>query len=364
MTRDRRQVDDCCFRGPSPGEEPSEAARCGLLAQVTGAVDETFFRVRRDACEACCRSFPPSAEEMNPVVASLAYELSSRIVQLGGVPGCDHQRADALMCRSLEGIPSEEDCLEVCGGSTDGASRRIAEVLPAPPRRSAPLIRHWAVGVTTAPRRVSTLNECLAALARAGWPVPRLFVDGNVTIPQEIAQLPQTVRQPRIGAWPNYYLALGELLLRHPQADAYLLVQDDALVCDDADLRVYLEDVLWPGKSAGIASLFCSRAYTQPQAGWYEFDGPWLWGALAFVFSRKAAQRFLADREVVEHRWARRRNPLADIDWRIGQWAWRNDVPVYYPTPSLVQHIGEVSSLWQGSRAHGYRRANWFAGSR
>src|SRR5690348_1001850 len=132
MTRGRREVDDCCFRGPLPGEGPSEAARCGLLAQVTGAVDETLFRVRRDACEACCRSFPPSAEELNPVVASLAYELSSRIVQLGGVPGCDLQRAEALLCRSLEGVPSEEDFLEAPGGRTEGASRRIADVLPAP----------------------------------------------------------------------------------------------------------------------------------------------------------------------------------------------------------------------------------------
>ena len=363
MTRGRPQVEDCRFRSPLLGEGPSEAARCGLLAQVTGAADETLFRVGRDACEACCRSFPPLAEEMNPVVASLAYQLSSRIVQLGGVPGCDRNRAEALMYRAFEDIPSEEDCLEAPGDSTDGASRRIAEMLPAPARRSGPPIRDWAVGVTTAPRRVSTLNECLAGLARAGWPTPRLFVDGNVPIPQEFAQLPQTVRQPRIGAWPSYYLALAELLMRHPQADAYLLVQDDALVCDDAELRVYLEDVLWPRKRPGIASLFCSRAYTRPKAGWYEFDGPWLWGALAFVFCREAAQRFLADREVVEHRWTRRRNPLADIDWRIGQWAWRSDIPVYYPTPSLVQHIGDVSSLWQGSRAHGYRRASWFAGS-
>jgi hypothetical protein len=150
--------------------------------------------------------------------------------------------------------------------------------------------------------------------------------------------------------------------MRNPEADAYLLVQDDSLFCEDGDLRGYLERVLWPGRRPGIASLFCSRAYTQPRAGWYEFDGPWLWGALAFVFSRQAAQQFLGNLEVVQHRWSRRRNPLADIDWRIGQWAWRSDVPVYYPTPSLVQHIGDVSSLWKGARRHGNRRASWFAG--
>ena len=364
MTRSRRQVEECRFRGPSPTEGPSDVARCGLLAQVTGAVDETLFGVRRDACEACCSSFPPSAEEMNPVLASLAYQVATHIIELGGVPGCDLQRAKALMARALEDIPSEDDGLDAPSGSTDSAPRRIADLLPAPAHRSGPLIRHWAVGVTTAPRQVPTLSECLAGLARAGWPTPRIFVDGNVSIPQEFAHLPQTVREPRMGAWPSYYLALAELLMRHPQADAYLLVQDDALVCDDGELRVYLEDVLWPGKRAGIASLFCSRAYTQPRAGWYSFQGAWVWGALAFVFSREAAQQFLADLAVVQHRWTRSRNPLADIDWRIGQWAWQNDVPLYYPTPSLVQHIGDVSSLWQGLRAYGDRRASWFAGSR
>jgi hypothetical protein len=360
MTSTERRVEECLFRRPLPGE--TMRAYCGLLANILGMDDESLCRVQRDVCEACCRSFPPSAEAMNPVVASMVYERSSQIARQGGVPGCDLGRAEELLRRAQRDIPSEDDCADVAPSRVDGGPLRVAQIIPTPRHRSGPPIRNWAVGVTTAPRGVATLGLCLESLVRAGWPPARLFVDGEVAIPEVFANLPRTLREPRIGAWPNYYLALAELLMRNPEAEAYLLVQDDSLFCEDGDLREYLERVLWPGKQPGIASLFCSRAYTQPRAGWYEFEGPWLWGALAFVFSRQAAQRFLADLEVVEHRWSRRRNPLADIDWRIGQWAWRSDVPVYYPTPSLVQHIGDVSSLWKGARRHGYRRASWFAG--
>lgn len=146
-----------------------------------------------------------------------------------------------------------------------------------------------------------------------------------------------------------------------PSADGYMLVQDDALFSDLPGVRQHLERVFWPGERPGIASLFCSRAYTLPRAGWHQFTGTWRWCALAFVFSRAAAQRFLADMEVVRHRWSRHRNGLADISWRIGKWARSAGVPVYYPTPSIVQHIGDVSTLWQGARIFGNRRASWFA---
>ena len=73
--------------------------------------------------------------------------------------------------------------------------------------------------------------------------------------------------------------------MRDPLADAYLMIQDDALVCDCRELRIYLESVLWPGSREGLASLFCSQAYTRSRPGWYRFRRVWKWGAQAFVFS-------------------------------------------------------------------------------
>ncbi|HEY2157755.1 MAG TPA: hypothetical protein VGH33_19150 [Isosphaeraceae bacterium] len=352
-----RRVEDCSYRRPSAEAD----ARCGLLARLTGVADASSCTVGRDACEACCRGFPPSEDDLNPVVASLLYDLSSRIVDRGGVAGCDRDRAVELNRWAAQSVPTEEDCRDAPPGLDAGGST-LDRIVPAPRRRSGPDVRSWSVGVTTAPRAVPTLADCLASLAAAGWKSPRLFVDGDVAIPEAFAHLPRTDRRPQIGAWPNYYLALGELLMRDPEADAYMIVQDDSLFAG-FDIRGYLERILWPGRRPGITSLFCSRAYTRPEPGWREFEGVWIWCALAFIFPREAAQRFLADRDVVLHRWSKTRHNLAEIDWRVGRWAADHDVPVYYPTPSLVQHIGEVSSLWKGLRLLGDRRATWFAGS-
>jgi len=139
-------------------------------------------------------------------------------------------------------------------------------------------------------------------------------------------------------------------------------VQDDVLFDDRLPVRSYLEQALWPGDGAGIASLFCAQAYTQPRAGWHRLRRAWRLGAQAFVFSRDVAQRFLANHEVVLHRWSQHRNGLADISWRVGQWAYDADVPVYFTTPSLVQHVGDVSTIWPKARVIGNRRASRFVG--
>jgi hypothetical protein len=196
---------------------------------------------------------------------------------------------------------------------------------------------------------------------RAGWDRPRLFIDSGVTIPERFDHLPLTFRETKLGAWPNYYLALAELLMREPDADAFLILQDDALLHHRHPVREYLEQALWPVDPIGAVSLYCSKAYTRAAAGWHALEGEWIWGALAFIFSGASARRFLADPAVLEHR-THPEEGLANVDGVIGRWAVRHQLPIYYPTPSLVQHIGEVSSLWPTARALGYRRADRFAG--
>ena len=114
--------------------------------------------------------------------------------------------------------------------------------------------------------------------------------------------------------------------------------------------------MLWPGDRPGIVSLYCARPYTQASPGWYALPMQWVWGALAFIFPAEAARRFLADPEVVGHR---RNGPdgLTGIDTLVGRFAYRNDLPIYFPTPSLVQHIGHVSALWDHATVSGSRRA-------
>jgi hypothetical protein len=417
VTAGPRRVEECLFWDAAGVEGGDERAECGLLRQIIGAEDRRWCEVHRRACEACCASFPPSAIDINPVVASLLYGLTDQIVERGGVPGCDADRAAGLRdwaevnlgldpppeasatapkratqpCCYL-GVPlslpvpeadaspthvpvyecyhpaHRETTLHDCYRCRDWADRPgrepvpLERLVPPPAERRGPGVHRWAVGVTTAPRQQATLEWCLNSLIRAGWEAPRLFMDSAVAVAGRFADLPVSLREDKLGAWPNYYLALAELLMREPEADAFLLVQDDVVLYDRHDLRAYLEQVLWPADPVGAVSLFCSSAYTRPQPGWHRLATPWVWGAQAFIFSRESAKRFIADPLVLEHRWSHHYRGLANIDIVIGQWAFRHGLPVYYPTPSLAQHVGDTSTLWPDARIDGYRRADQFAG--
>ena len=165
---------------------------------------------------------------------------------------------------------------------------------------------------------------------------------------------------PAIGAWPKFYLTLLELMLSQPNADAIMMVQDDVQFYDRENVRDYLDSILWPSETQGILSLYCSAAYTRYSPGWFVADQNWEWGALAFVFPAELARRFVCDAEVIAHRGTDR--GLRFIDDVIGEWAERNGIPIWYPSPSLVQHIGNASTVWPGVPAEGYRRADSFAG--
>ena len=83
---------------------------------------------------------------------------------------------------------------------------------------------------------------------------------------------------------------------------------------------------------------------------------------MAFVFPAEVARKFLVDPDVLEHRKKGPEGGLAGIDVLIGRFAAKNGIPIHFPTPSLVQHIGHVSTLWPTARSGGARRAGRFAG--
>jgi hypothetical protein len=101
------RVSECCFRTRVHEEAGVEVACCRLLEQISGVEDAGWCDVRRDACESCCRSFPPSPVTLNPVVASLLYGLVLRILGRGGVTGCDHARAARLYSWAECGLAGE-----------------------------------------------------------------------------------------------------------------------------------------------------------------------------------------------------------------------------------------------------------------
>ena len=268
-------------------------------------------------------------------------------------------------CRHPEHDSTTLEACHWCRDWSDSprpAPRPLAQLLPPPGRRCASRVRTWAVGVTTAPRQPATLEWSLDSLIRAGWTEPWLFQDAPVPIARRFAHLPTTVRTWPVGAWPNFYLALIELLMREPDADAYLVVEDDVLYYDRQNLREYLEGSLWPGASPGLVSLYCPARYTRQGAGWHCREAMWTTGALAFVFPAALARRFVTDAQVFEHRWKGPAGGLAGVSVAIGSWAFRTGVPIHYPSPSLAQHIGDRSTVWPANRAEGNRRADRFLG--
>ena len=365
-----RTLETCPHRGQVRVVDSVELAECALLSSISGVRDPRLIEVAGPACEACCLSFQPTREDLNPVVASSLFNLTEQVMANGGVEGCSLEHATELNRwaeRSLPAVdPDEDDDVDIARQvSLDYGNvtlEQIAKLLPPPNSQPVRRIDRWMVGITTAPRRMSTLEQCLQSIRCSGWEQSRLFVDGSVDLPVSAQEHDFTARDQPTGAFPNYVLALYEMYLRDPDANAYLLLQDDAVLFASPELKTYLESVLWPEAGPCIASLYCSSKYTRQQAGWHRFQEQWVWGAVAFVFSSEALRHFLTSPLVYDHRALPDQKGLSHIDVVIGKVAQENRIPLYYPSPSLVQHIGTISTIWNTGRAAGSRRADCFIG--
>jgi len=194
----------------------------------------------------------------------------------------------------------------------------------------------WAVGLTTAPRPEPTLERTRASLHKAGWTDCHVFDDSH-----------------KAGAWPNWISGLRSLIDGHPDADAYMMVQDDAAFC--RGLRAYLEQTLWPAANVALCSPYCPTPYKKPKRGWHEENNGWnLAGAVCWVLPPDSARTIIAQLGQVE---AKDR-----IDARIGQWAENVNRSVWYHTPSLVQHSGVGNSALGDENIDSLRIAADFLG--
>ncbi len=338
-------------------------SQCGLLQRLTGLRDGESCTVSPSACLDCVRWYPPTETHLNPVVASLLYNVCSDIADAGGRSTCGVKEALELKQRALHSIPHDYDSHPVTADIHEQRNTDIADIgvlIPRPAKRFGPKVKKWAVAVTTAPREQDTLNDCLSSLADAGWSDPRLIVDGKVTLSGRWKHLEVTRRQPQIGAWPSYFLTMTELFMRCPDADAYLIVQDDAVFFRHPGVREYLESVLWPSRNPGIVCLFCSRGHAPPAKGWHTLKEQLVWGGPAMVYSRPVLMSLLIDPKIIAHRLSK--DGLVNTSRPIGRWALETGTSVHVCAPSLVQHVGHVSSLFPDARAFSSRSAANFAG--
>jgi hypothetical protein len=263
----------------------------------------------------------------------------------------DHDRASDARCRM---------CPDWARHRPISRYLTLTELVPPPVRRWGTGVRRWAVGVTTAPRRQPTLEACLDSVVRAGWDRPRLFLDGTLPVPPRYAHLPTSWREEAIGAWPAWYLALAELIVQCPDADAFLMLQDDVILHDRGPLREYLEQVLWPGDREGVISLFYTGNDIGP--GWHLDRGAWSWGAQAFVFPRVLARQLVADPGTAQALLTAATGRHMPIPSVLFAWAVRGGIDFWFPAPSLAQHIGNVSTIWENAGLTIGRRAPWFSG--
>lgn len=221
-------------------------------------------------------------------------------------------------------------------------------------------VKQWAVGVTTAPRAKPTLARTLTSLAQAGWHDPLLFAEPDSNLPPNSSA--QVIwRSEKLGAWPNWYLGLAELYQRQPEADVFLMVQDDVLFC--RNVRPYLESILWPADRLGVVSLYNPLPGQSSQVGFVPYaSAGGMPCALALAFPNVAARLLLGDRKVLLHR---RRGPTVGkrlIDSVVGQWADRTGNSAFLHWPSLCQHAGETTTIWDAGQDRVVRQAVSFVG--
>lgn len=232
--------------------------------------------------------------------------------------------------------------------------------------KSRPPIK-WSYGVTTVPcRKDSLLPMTLSSLRVAGFPEPRLFVDGAT--PKQAREYEEqfgllvTSRNPTIRTYMNWVLALAELYGREPYANFYAVFQDDFVTY--SNLRQYLEKCEYPGRGYWNLYTFPVNQAICPKhpnglekIGWYPSNQLGR-GAVALVFNRETVLTLLTHQHMVER-------PI-DVDrgWKavdggvvtaLNKAGWQE----FVHNPSLVQHQGTISTM----RNKPHKQATSFKGT-
>lgn len=192
----------------------------------------------------------------------------------------------------------------------------------------------FSYAVTTAKRPVSYVDSTLASLSHAGFTNPRIVSDGPYNAGCSVYGSIVSV-----GIVPTYRRALAVLL--SAPTNFLIVFQDDITVSNG--LYSWLINQNLQGDR--IYSLYTSGSHDGAD-GWNEFDmvstpeNPYPWnksiGSCGMVFPRKIAEQFISGKPPLHT------NRLGAV---IGGFCQKNDIPLMMHSPSLIQHIGEKSTL-------------------
>ena len=214
----------------------------------------------------------------------------------------------------------------------------------------------WSVGVTTAPRKESTLQQTLSSLANAGWSELTVFAEPDTQVPELLRKQTWCQRPHKMGMFSNWYLSLTEMVLTAPNADAYMICQDD--VEFSRGLRNYLQQKLWYGSNPQVVSVYTAGAHENPkQPGFSRLNAGWdTCGALALIFPKAVAHCILSDPVLLQHRITGPLGGKGCIDSVVGAWCDLRGVDYVVHSPSLAQHTG-LHTTENGLRRHSARRS-------
>lgn len=220
----------------------------------------------------------------------------------------------------------------------------------------------WSVGITTCPRRIETLSATVVSLVRAGWNESDMQLFAEPPFEDISKQLRVTYRGTRMGAFPNWYVSLTELVLANSGADYFFMCQDDVAFC--IDVKSYLEDCISVLPPCAFLSLYCGTLQRRPQMarGFFERSaGEPLYGALAIVISAPVARMLTDPPPAARHR--RSENGLFGIDRFLSEWADELALPAFVHYPSLVAHTGHQSAtMWGQDLTSTCRQSDNFIG--
>lgn len=168
----------------------------------------------------------------------------------------------------------------------------------------------WACGVTTVPERIQNglTESTLSSLQLGGVYYPRLFIDGPVDWPTWKNE-PSTIRPEPVGIHANWVMAMMELYFRYPDADRYVIFQDDIFVA--SGLRDYLEDYRIPEHV--YLNLFTSPKNTKANAKGFYPAKHRCHGAYALVFPWEAMRVLMSTRSLLRFRPGHRKGNGIDI---------------------------------------------------
>ena len=209
-----------------------------------------------------------------------------------------------------------------------------------------------AIAMTTAKRAVSTLERAYQSLRAAGFDEEVLVAaEPGTVIPDAVAHDSRArvlMNEKRLGCFSNWKHACRTLL--KTSAQWILIVQDDAIWQRGSAhiLRQQMKER--SGVRTGFISPYLSVQNLKKSFidGWNVTDAGWgLFGALAFCMERDAAEDLLKAGRFVKHPGPKQ------VDAIVGLTMLDLRRPCFVHLPSLVDHIGETSTVGHEGRTRG-----------